>query len=201
MRRTVRGGDRVGNAHMLKRAEGIGQSTMVTSSEICLHLWGSNHHRCILKLASLMRLSNSHICIVISSEMGIDNHASNEFVVLDHTSMMGITSEMPLVEMFLWWDLSSGTWIDEMALSDQCYSWACLHEQHYQRCFWFTHISNLTSAACFVLVSTVGIFFVLFWQSDESIYHCLFIIYSIRITFFMIAIHGISWSSFWWWCS
>jgi hypothetical protein len=42
---------------------------------------------------------------------------------------------------------------------------------------------------------------VLFWQSDESIYHCLFIIYSIRITFFMIAIHGISWSSFWWWCS
>ena len=75
-----------------------------------------------------MRLSNSHICIVISSEMGIDNHASNEFVVLDHTSVMGITSEIPLVEIFLRWDLSSGTWIDEMALSDQCYSWACLHE-------------------------------------------------------------------------
>ena len=150
---TVRGEDRVGNEHMLKRAERIGQLTMVTSSEICLHLWGSNHHRRILKLASLMRLSNSHICIVISSEMGIDNHASNEFVVLDHTSVMGITSEIPLVEIFLRWDLSSGTWIDEMALSDQCYSRACLHEQHYQRCFWFTHVSNLTSATCFVLVS------------------------------------------------
>ena len=48
-----------------------------------------------------MSSSNSHICTVISSEMGIDSHASNEFVVLDHTSVMGITSEMPLVETFL----------------------------------------------------------------------------------------------------